>query len=136
MAKSVGPLLTDFYDAWRAHDLDLMGTYLPDDFSHVMNIPEKTLSAGGERQGKYASLKRLADIFDGFDTQYLEPGRLIVRESQTIVEVHTRCQHRASGLWLDTNKQHVWLLEDGWPVKLCEFYDLDQFETFMNRARR
>ncbi|HZP10419.1 nuclear transport factor 2 family protein [Methyloceanibacter sp.] len=136
MAKSSEALLTDFYDAWRAHDLDLMGTYLPDDFSHLLNIPPETLSVGGERLGKRASLMRLAEIFDGFDTQYLEPGRMIVRDAQAIVEVHTRCKHRASGVWLDTRKQHVWLLEDGWPVKLSEFYDLEQFKTFINRARR
>jgi hypothetical protein len=82
------------------------------------------------------ALKRLAEIFNGFDTQYLEPSRLIMRDSLAIVEVHTRCQHHASGVWLDTRKQHVWLLEDGWPVKLQEFYDLEQFETFMNCTRR
>jgi ketosteroid isomerase-like protein len=109
MPKNTETLLTDFYDAWRAHDLDLMGTYLPDDFSHSLNIPTHTLSVGGVRQGKSASLRRLAEIFQGFDTQYLEPSRLIVRDSQAILEVHTRCQHRASGVWLDTRKQHVWL---------------------------
>jgi ketosteroid isomerase-like protein len=129
-------LLTDFYDAWRAHDLDLMGTYLPDDFSHSLNIPAQTLSVGGVRKGKGDALKRLAEIFQGFDTQYLEPGRLIMRDGQAILEVHTRCQHRASGVWLDTRKQHVWLLEDGWPVTLQEFYDLEQFEAFMSCARR
>jgi ketosteroid isomerase-like protein len=136
MRKSTETLLTDFYDAWRTHDLDLMGMYLPDDFSHLLNIPAETLSVGGLRQGKRASLKRLAEIFDGFDTQYLQPGRFIVRDSQAIVEVHTRCRHRASGAWLDTRKQHVWQLEDGWPVKLSEFYDLDQFKVFMSRTRR
>jgi ketosteroid isomerase-like protein len=136
MPKNAETLLTDFYDAWRAHDLDLMGTYLPDDFSHSLNIPTKMLAVGGARQGKGASLRRLAEIFQGFDTQYLEPSRLIMRDSQAILEVHTRCQHRASGVWLDTRKQHVWLLEDGWPVKLQEFYDLEQFEAFMSRARR
>jgi hypothetical protein len=60
------------------HDLDLMGTYLPDDFSHSLNIPTKTLSVGGARQGKGDALKRLAKIFNGFDTQYLEPSRLII----------------------------------------------------------
>src|SRR5581483_6706751 len=91
---------------------------------------------GRPAQGKRASLKRLAEVFDRFDTQYLQPGRFIVRDSQAIVEVHTRCRHRASGAWLDTRKQHVWQLEDGWPVKLSEFYDLEQFKTFINRARR
>lgn len=135
MPKSAEALLTDFYDAWRAHDLDLMGTYLPDDFSHSLNIPAETLSVGGMRQGKHASLTRLAAIFQGFDTQYLEPSQMIVRGSQAIVEVHTRCKHRASGVWLDTRKQHVWLLEDGWPVRLSEFYDVEQFKSFMSSAR-
>jgi ketosteroid isomerase-like protein len=101
-----------------------------------LNIPAELLAAGGARQGKAEAIARLQAIFSGFDTQYLEPGEIIVRGNCAMLEVHSRCQDRATGKWLDTTKKHVWLLEDGWPVKLSEFYDLEQFEIFMHAARR
>ena len=39
MSLSAETILTDIYDAWRAHNLDLLATYLPDDFSHFINVP-------------------------------------------------------------------------------------------------
>jgi hypothetical protein len=56
-------------------------------------------------------------------------------QSRAVLDVHTRCKHRLSGKWLDTTKKHVWLLEDGWPVRLSEFYDLEQFAAFMKTTR-
>jgi hypothetical protein len=99
----------------RAHDLDWLASYLPSDFSHASNIPSEILSAGGARQGKAASLERLEEIFQGFDTQYLEPGEIVVSGNRAILDVETKCQHRSSGKWLNTTKKHVWLMEDGWP---------------------
>ena len=136
MPKSARALLTDLYDAWRAHDLDLLAIYLPSDFSHSLNIPVEVLPVGGPRRGKGEAIERLKQIFKGFDTQYLEPGEIVTNGNRFILDVHTRCQERASGTWLDTKKKHVWLIEDGWPVELSEFYDLEQFEIFMNAVRR
>ena len=81
----------------RAHDLDWLASYLPSDFSHASNIPSEILSAGGARQGKAASLERLEEIFQGFDTQYLEPGEIVVSGNRAILDVETKCQHRSSG---------------------------------------
>ena len=136
MQKTAQSMLIDIYDAWRAHDLDWFATYLPSDFSHSLNIPVEMLSVGGARQGKAATIERLQEIFKGFDTQYLEPGEIMLKGNCAMLDVHTRCQDRSSGKWLDTTKKHLWLLEDGWPVRLSEFYDLEQFEIFMNAARR
>jgi hypothetical protein len=33
-------------------------------------------------------------------------------------------------------KTDLWTLEDGWPVKLFEHYDLDRFKSFMEAACR
>ncbi len=127
--------LQDIYDAWRDHDLDRLASYLPADFSHSLNIPRDMLAAGGMREGKAATITRLQEIFIGFDTQSIEPGQMTPDETKIVLDVRTRCRHRLSGRWLDTTKKHVWLLEDGWPVRLSEFYDLDQFEAFMKTTR-
>jgi ketosteroid isomerase-like protein len=135
MSDSTKTTLIDIYDAWRARDLDWLATYLPADFSHSMNIPAETLSLSGMRDGKLAALDRLKDIFKSFDTQHLEPGELVLCGDKVVADVTTRCMHRPSGKWLCTTKKHVWRMEDGWPVELFEFYDLDEFDDFIRKAQ-
>jgi ketosteroid isomerase-like protein len=134
MTFSAQSLLTDIYDAWRAHDLALLATYLPDDFSHFINIPTEMHPLGEVRRGKVAVLERFELIFQQFDTKRLETGPIAPSTHGVAVEVRTRCRHRPTGAWLDTTKSNLWTLEDGWPVKLFEHYDLDRFRAFMKAA--
>jgi SnoaL-like domain len=127
-------MLTDIYDAWRVHKLDLLATYLPNDFSHDINIPTEMHPLGEVRHGKRAVLERLGMIFEEFDTQRLEIGEIALNSSSAMAEVQTQCRHRASGALLKVTKSNLWTLEDGWPVKLFEHYDLDSFRAFMEEA--
>ena len=61
MAKTVGAILGDIYDAWRAHDLDWLASYLPDDFCHVVHVPQSVHPLGGARKGKRLAIERWAD---------------------------------------------------------------------------
>jgi hypothetical protein len=126
--------LVDIYDAWRDHDLDRLASYLPSDFSHHINIPVEFLPMGGVRLGKQAAIERLAQIFDSFDTQFIEPGPMRLDDIGASLDVKSHCLHRSSKTWLHTTKRHVWLMEDGWPVSLSEVYDLREFEAFMKGA--
>jgi ketosteroid isomerase-like protein len=126
--------LIDIYDAWRAKDFDWLGTYLPADFRHSMNIPPETLRLGGTRHGKGAALNRLREIFEAYDTRQFEVKKLTVGADRARVEVTTRCLLRGTGACLHTTKTHIWRLEDGWPVQLSEFYDLEEFKAFMKQA--
>ena len=126
--------LVDIYDAWRDHDLDRLASYLPSDFSHHLNIPVELLAVGGVRHGKEAAIERLAQIFDSFDTQYIEPGPMSSTTSARASTCRAIACTGSSRTWLHTTKKHVWLMEDGWPVSLSEFYDLKQFEAFMKGA--
>jgi hypothetical protein len=128
-------MLVEIYDAWADHDLDRLASYLPSDFTHFMNIPADQLALSGTRQGKTAAIERLGQIFDRFDTQHIEPGPISVIDLGATLDVETHCQHRSSLAWLHARKRHVWLLEDGWPVSLSEFYDLEQFAAFMKAKR-
>lgn len=134
MTHSTEAILTDIYDAWREHNLDLLATYLPDDFAHFINIPIEVHPLGEVRRGKTAVLERLRLIFQQFDTKHLETSHIALAANGVAVEVQTRCRHRDSGAVLDTTKSNLWTLEDGWPVKLFEHYDLDRFRTFMEVA--
>lgn len=134
MSKSAEAILLDIYDAWNAHDLQWLASYLPADFTHVINIPEEMHPLGGARHGKQAVLDRLRRIFEQFDTQQLRTSQLIVGVNSASVDVRTHCLHRQSGVWLDVTKTNEWVLEDGWPTRLNENYDLDAFQAFMKAA--
>jgi hypothetical protein len=132
MSHSTQAILTDIYDTWRVHNLDLLASYLPDDFSHSINIPAELHPLGGLRCGKRAALERLGQIFQQFDTRHLETNSITLDANGAAIEVRTRCRHRKSGAWLDTIKSNIWVLEDGWPVGLQEIYNLDRFRAFMD----
>jgi ketosteroid isomerase-like protein len=132
--QTIGSVLNDIYDAWRAQNLDWLATYLPDDFSHRINIPPAMHPLGGERVGKKAVLERLSLIFSQFETQRLSTSHLVIDGGNATLEVTTLCVHRPTGAHLDTQKRNVWTMEDGWPAKLDEHYDLERFVTFMQSA--
>jgi len=132
--RTIGSVLSDIYDAWRAQNLDLLATYLPDDFSHRINIPPAVHPLGGERQGKTAALERLSQIFAQFDTQRLNTSHLVIDGDKAALEVETVCLHRPTGAYLDTTKNHIWTLEGSWPTQLDEHYDIDRFVAFMQLA--
>ncbi|HSH62862.1 MAG TPA: hypothetical protein VK984_01950 [Methyloceanibacter sp.] len=102
----------------------------------LVEHPHGDVARWRPQAGQGRGLRRFGEIFDGFDAQYLEPGEIAIDGARTIVTVHTRCRHRLSGGWLNTRKQHIWHIEDGWPVDLSEVYDLAQFEAFMKDAGR
>src|SRR5665648_992901 len=80
--------LIDIYDAWHERDFDWLGSYLPADFRHSMNIPTEKLALSGTRQGKGATLDRLREIFQAYDTRHFEVGKLIVKEDRASVDVN------------------------------------------------
>jgi ketosteroid isomerase-like protein len=136
MSNLVQGILTDIYDAWRTQNLDLLATYLPDDFSHFMNVPVEMHPLGEVRHGKSAVLERFELIFEQFDMQCLDACHFTVNAQSAAVQVRKQCRHRESGAMLDMTKTDLWTLEDGWPVKLFEHYDLDRFKSFMEAASR
>ena len=134
MTFSAQSLLTDIYDAWRAQNLDLLASHLPDDFSHFINIPTEMHPLGEARHGKVAVLERFGLIFQQFDVEHLEADHIAFNNNSATVQVRKRCRHRESGAVLDLARSDLWTLEDGWPVKLFEHYDLDRFRAFMKAA--
>ena len=129
--QTIGSVLSDIYDAWRAHNLDWLATYLPDDFSHRINIPPAMHPLGGERLGKKAALERLSLLFAQFETQRLSTSHLMIDEGKAALEVNTLCVHRPTGACLDIKKRHLWTIEDGWPTKLDEYYDIGPVAAFL-----
>ena len=71
-------ILDEIYDAWRDHDLERLASYLPDEFSHVIHIPQDVHPLGGMCHGKKAVLERLSLIFTQFDSLRLDPSEVVI----------------------------------------------------------
>ena len=125
-------VLGDVYDAWRVQDLDLLASYLPDDFCHVLYVPTEVFSLGGTREGKRAAVERWNSLFRLFDFQHYDTRNLMVYRYHAAVEIPFHYVHRETGASFQSIKANFWTLEDGWPVKLAEYYDIGQLQAFLN----
>jgi len=123
-------IVCEIYDAWRAQDLEWLASYLPDDFCHVIHIPTEIHPLGGPARGKASAIKRLGVIFDDFDFLRFDTSGLITQKGLAAVEIPVHYRHRETGAALETTIANFWTFEDGWPVKLSEYYDLGRIQEF------
>lgn len=125
MGKTTGAILSDFYDAWRAQELELLASYLPDDFCHTMVFPAEVHPSAGTAVGKSAVLERWRLCIAPYEVLHFDTGGLIVDRDRAAVEIPLRYRHVETGAELLTTKANFWTLVDGWPVQLTEYYDVD-----------
>jgi ketosteroid isomerase-like protein len=130
MAKTVGAILGDIYDAWRAQDLDWLASYLPDDFCHVVHVPESVHPLGGARKGKRLAIERWAMMLARYEILRYDTHDIIIERNRAAVEIPMHYRDRETGTVLETTKANFWTMEDGWPVKLTEYYDLAELQKF------
>ncbi|HZP10422.1 nuclear transport factor 2 family protein [Methyloceanibacter sp.] len=123
-------IVTDIYDAWRRQDLDLLASYLPDDFCHIIHIPADIHPLGGTSFGKRPSLERLGLIATEFDFLSFDASDLMIHKERAGVEIPLRYRHRRTGAVLETVIANFWTFEDGWPVRLTEYHDLGRVRAF------
>lgn len=123
-------ILREIYDAWRAQDLDRLASYLPEDFCHVIHIPTEIHPLGGISHGKAPSLARLGVIADDFEFLRFDTSGIMIHEERAGVEIAIRYRHRETGTSLQTTIANFWTFEDGWPVSLAEYHDIDRIQAF------
>jgi len=136
MAKTAGAVLGDIYDAWRAQDLDWLASYLPDEFCHVMHFPTDIHPSAGLRQGKKAAVERWRPFVEDYEIVSFDTSDLIIERNRAAVEIPFHYRHKPTGKALVTIKANFWTLEDGWPVKLTEYYDVACLQSFVGSIRR
>ncbi len=129
--QTIGSVLGDIYDAWRAQNLDWLATYLPDDFSHRINIPPSVHPFGGERVGKQAALERLSLIFAQFETQRLSTSHLMIDGGRATLEVDVLCVHRATGAHSTPTSATSGPWKTAGPPELDEYYDVGRVAAFL-----
>jgi len=124
MTQTMETILGDIYDAWRAQDLDWLGSYLPDDFCHVMYLPSELYPEGGACQGKARVIERWRAIMPTFEVLRYDTSNLLINKNGAAAEIVMQYRHRATGEVLEATKANFWTFEAGWPVKLTEYYDV------------
>lgn len=55
----------------------------------------------------------------------------MIEDDRAAVEIPLRYRHKTTGQELVTIKANIWLLEEGWPDKLTEYYDVGALEAFI-----
>lgn len=123
-------IISEIYDAWRAQDLEWLASYLPDDFCHTIHIPHDIHPLGGVCRGKSASIARLGVIADDFEFLQFDTSSLIVQDDKAGVEIPVRYRHRETGTALETTIANFWTFEDGWPIRLTEYHDIERIQAF------
>jgi hypothetical protein len=95
-------IINDIYDAWRLQDIDLLASYLPADFSHMIYIPTDLHPLGGLCSGKAAALRRLGLIAIQFDVLRFDTGDLTIHKDRAGLEIPIHYRHRQTGVQLET----------------------------------
>jgi hypothetical protein len=130
MVKATGTILSDINDAWRAQDLEWLASYLPDDFCHVMHIPTEIHPLGETRCGKKVALERWSVVVLQYEFLRFDTSDLMTETNRAAIEIPLQYRHRETGTLLETTKANFWTLEEGWPVKLTEYYDIGYIQAF------
>jgi ketosteroid isomerase-like protein len=123
-------IISDIYDAWRAQDLNWLASYLPEDFCHVMNFPADLHPLAGEARGKARVIQRWRLYIEPLEFLRFDTSSLMVGKDRAAVEIPLHYRHKETGCDLVTTKANFWTLEDGWPVRLTEYYDVRTLERF------
>jgi ketosteroid isomerase-like protein len=128
-------IISDIYDAWRMQDLEWLASYLPDDFCHVMYFPTELHPLAGECRGKTHVLERWRLYMAPLDFLRFQTNALIVAKDRAAAEIDLHHRHRETGCDLKTVKANFRMLEEGWPVRLTEYYDVGTLEAFAANIR-
>jgi ketosteroid isomerase-like protein len=126
-------IVSDIYDAWRAQDVAWLGTYLPNDFSHMVYVPKEIHPLGGLCQGKAAVLQRFTIVAQDYDLLRYDTSDLMTQRDRAGLEISGHYRHKATGLQIETTIVNFWTFEDGWPIKLAEYHDIERLQAFTAR---
>src|SRR5262245_20126418 len=135
MPKKAAATIRQIYDAWLAHDIDLLERLLPENFSHTLLIPTEIHPLGGVLTGKEA-IERIRAVSNDFEFLEFDSSGLLAEVNRVAVEIPIRYRHRATGVSLETTFVHFWTFENGQPVKLTEYNDVVSMQEFMSNVAR
>jgi ketosteroid isomerase-like protein len=98
--------------------------------NHMIYVPTEVHPLGGLSRGKAATLDRLRTIAQQFDFLRFDTSDLMVQKNRAGLEIPVQYRHKETSARLETTMVNFWTFEDGWPVKLAEYHDIDRISTF------
>ena len=87
-----------------------------------------SLGRSAPRQG--LAIERWGQISARYEILSYDTHRPLIEKNRAAVEIPLHYRHRETGTVLETTKANFWTLEDGWPVKLTEYYDIADSRPF------
>jgi ketosteroid isomerase-like protein len=85
----------------------------------------------GACRGKKAVLDRWRVCIAPYDFLSFDTTNFLIEEDRAAVEIAFHYRHKRTGQDLRAIKANIWVLEEGWPVKLTEYYDVGALQSFL-----
>jgi len=95
-------IIADIYDAWPAQDIEWLGSYLPNDFCHMVYVPKEIHPLGGLCRGKAAVLQRFAIVAQEHDLLRYDTSDLMIQKNRAGLEISGHYRHKSTGLQIET----------------------------------
>ena len=99
----------------------------------MVYVPKEVHPLGGHREGKADVLERYALVAETHELLRYDPSDLMIQKDRARLEIVGHYRHRATGLVIETSIVNFWTFEDGWPVKLTEYHDIERIQAFAAR---
>lgn len=129
-------VIEGLYAALRLADVEATLAYCADHMVYVVHVPSGRSISGGEIAGKGAIRSYLNAVVAAWEFLLIEPGPMQV-EGGVVREVTSfRARLRARGDVLDSQKRHVWLVENGHVTRCEEFQDAKLMEAFLGLSEK
>src|SRR5262245_42392125 len=117
--------LRRLYERYYDGDLDSVAAQLPASFQFRMNLPSGSFPWASQDLDRASSLEMFRGLIDSYDFLAIDVGPILTDGSRAFVRPHIHYRHKLTGDPIETTLMHVWTLEDGRPVRLEEFHDVD-----------
>jgi hypothetical protein len=75
-------------------------------------------------------LQRYAIVAQEHDLLRYDTSDLMIQKDRAGLEITGHYRHKATGLQIETTIVNFWTFEDGWPVKLAEYHDIERVQAF------
>jgi hypothetical protein len=96
----------------------------------MVYVPKEIHPLGGLCRGKAAVLQRFAIVAQEHNLLRYDTSDLMIQKNRAGVEISGHYRHKSTGLQIETTIVNFWTFEDGWPVKLAEYHDIERVQSF------
>jgi ketosteroid isomerase-like protein len=129
-------VVASFFASWEAQDVELTSMHFHEDIIYELHSVTRELPYAGVTRGREACRDIMFTILKDFD--YLKYEARINRVEGEVVRTHVSFiyRHRESGEVLEGTRRLVFVVRDGFIVRLERFHDDECVDAFIRLTRQ